>query len=195
MTSEEAIKVLQKMKVDMLVTAVDEGEIDSSECNEQVYACQKAIDALRKQDEKTLPVIMSNAEWCVRNGVSFSNLCIGLQKEKHGGNYEISWNKNGVREVIGTYPRTNCGQLDSGETNVALKAWLDAEHKEQILTDEERKYLKQVIAPFRNWVTGIELNAGNICLLSDTSDWNIPASFNFEGMDEGRNYTLLELGL
>ena len=81
---------------------------------------------------------MNNAEWIIKNGYKFSDVCLK-------GSYDtiaILLNGKNLGNVRGTY-------------SSAFQQWLDMEHKEPILDDEERKYLSAVIKPFRDRVKSI----------------------------------------
>ena len=83
--------------------------------------------------------------------------------------------------------------------------WLLEECKEPVLDEVERKYLSEVIRPFRNhvtsvrkWFNGIDYqiiisldNADNLCQLP-----RFPLSSEmYKGMDSKKWYSLQELGL
>ena len=148
---------------------------------------------------------MTNAEWCIRKGIKFSQIQPCCRKHEYGGGYYFKDKTTG--ENIGQI--VNVTTLDGRplEAHWAFKAWLDAEHEdykepEPILTGEERGYLKQVIRPFREAVKCIEKIDGRInfdlygkseqggCLIYD-----LPAVFEYRGMKERKEYTLQELGL
>ena len=91
-------------------------------------------------------------------------------------------------------------KLDDKFTSLAI-----AESKEPVLYEEERKYLSEVIRPFRNhvtsvrkWFNGIDYqilisldNADNLCQLP-----RFPLSSEmYKGMDSDKWYSLQELGL
>ena len=86
--------------------------------------------------------------------------------------------------------------------------WLLEEYKEPILDDAERKYLSEVIRPFKNYVTGIT-KVKNEC---ETDKQFIRIMVNkykiqyiilpyfeentmYKGMKENKKYSLEELGL
>lgn len=83
--------------------------------------------------------------------------------------------------------------------------WLLSEYKEQILDDVEKKYLSEVIRPFKKEVATISKfhtwdNAKQyICIeLKDKSGSNLPCfpkDTMYKGMKETKHYTLEELGL
>lgn len=85
---------------------------------------------------------MTNAEWCLKNNINFTELTV---RNKKGGGYGIKNVRTG--KDIDTYMAKN------KETGFEIfRRWLDAEHKEQILDDAEREYLSAVIKPFRDKV-------------------------------------------
>lgn len=83
--------------------------------------------------------------------------------------------------------------------------WMAQPYKEQILDETEREYLSAVIRPFRKEVNTIskfhtrdkcrqyiyiELKYMHCCTLPD-----FPKGIMYKGMEDGRHYTLDELGL
>lgn len=137
---------------------------------------------------------MNNAEWMIQNGMKFSKLS--------------SWYLGG-RNIV-CYDSKNLYEEESSvvQKNVITK-WLDMEHKEQILDDTEKRYLKGVIRPFRDRVKYI----AKICVdhLDSAPDYYICIRFNdgnydmnfpffdeshmYKCMEINRPYTLEELGL
>ena len=84
--------------------------------------------------------------------------------------------------------------------------WLLSEYKEPILTDEEKKYLKAVIEPFKDRVNHlrkyIHLGHGTeyveFVIDDHTMSIDLPdfeSGTKYKGMELGREYTLEELGL
>ena len=87
--------------------------------------------------------------------------------------------------------------------------WLFEECKEPVLDDEEREYLSVVIKPFRNKITTISklhtydnINyENNECIyfgMKDRRGYTLPLfkqGTMYKGMQQGRHYTLQELGL
>lgn len=143
---------------------------------------------------------MTNAEWCIKNGYKFINLLafdadnaniaykIGLRME----DYTWKW----VGKVTKLY----------NNKSTAVLVWLDQEHVEPILDDAERKYLSAVIRPFRDNICAIsklrELNGTCEWLNFNSKDEygrfdlpNFKAGTMYKGMENGRTYTLEELGL
>lgn len=83
--------------------------------------------------------------------------------------------------------------------------WMSQPYKEHILDDAERKYLAAVIRPFRENVDTIskfrtwEESLQNICIsMKDERICTLPVfpkGTMYKGMEEGKNYSLKELGL
>lgn len=100
----------------------------------------------------------------------------------------------------------NCICVDCNDTCRAENIkWLCSEYKEPILTEEEREYLSAVIKPFRDEVRCIKkLNDDEwaeeyICIcIKQSPSTNLPRfdeGMAYENMENGREYTLEELGL
>lgn len=138
----------------------------------------------------------TNAEWMVKNGYEFSSLhALPADKGKHG--YDIC-----IRTEKGWFAKL--GEVDTVFNNSATAVffWLDQEHKEQILDDAEKRYLKGVIRPFRDKVTAIckvndiESDYIVICLeFENVCLPDFPTGTMYKGMKKGHDYTLEELGL
>lgn len=86
----------------------------------------------------------------------------------------------------------------------AFTKWLEEEYKPQILTEKENAYLSAIIKPFRkdvNSITKQENNEGYEWLrimVEDNKPIVLPGfekGTMYKGMEEGRKYTLEELGL
>ena len=82
--------------------------------------------------------------------------------------------------------------------------WLLEEAKEPVLDDEERKYLSDVIRPFRKKVDTISkfhtVNTMQYIYfqMKDKNGWALPLfkkGTMYKGMVQGKHYTLKELGL
>lgn len=143
---------------------------------------------------------MTNAEWMIKQGYKFKNIYI-KQNSTDFCIYEI-WIGNML--LIDTYRCTN----ERTDSEIILK-WLDQEHKEPILDDAERRYLKGVIRPFRDRVKFIskvvmDYQGGYtdcyICIrFTDSSkDMSFPVFCEtdmYKGMKLYDKYTLEELGL
>ena len=146
---------------------------------------------------------MKNAEWMIQNGYKFINLRafdadnanraykIGLRME----DYTWKW----IGEVNKVY----------NDRSTAVFTWLDMEHVEPILDDEERAYLSAVIKPFRDRVEFItkegvdDVSEYAYCYISISfTDGNNNMDFPafrargmYTGMVSSKRYTLEELGL
>jgi len=128
---------------------------------------------------------MTNAEWMIKNGYKFSDLCCCF--DSSSGDIIISlYNKILVRG----------GYVPFG--------WLDKEHEqEQILNDAEKKYLSAVIKPFRDRVRSITKNPklngkGEYIVINIGFQMIFPdfkSNTMYKGMELGKEYTLEELGL
>lgn len=93
---------------------------------------------------------------------------------------------------------------DSISTSSAFTKWLEEEYKPQILTEKENAYLSAVIKPFREKVEYIQkcFDLGSkayIYIHVKKCGSMIFPTFRkgtmYKGMEEGRKYTLEELGL
>ena len=138
---------------------------------------------------------MTNAEWMIKNGYKFSDLCCCF--DDITGDIIISL--YGIILARGGYI-----PFDD-----FLKRWLDKEHEEEsILSDAEKKYLSAVIKPFRDKVDFIcKVNSivkyrrsQNIVIgITDSSaDIYLPpfeSETIYKGMKPGHEYTLEELGI
>lgn len=145
----------------------------------------------------------TNAEWMVKNGYEFSSLhALPADKGKHG--YDIC-----IRTEKGWFAKL--GEVDTVFNNSATAVffWLDQEHKEPILDDAEKRYLKGVIKPFRNRVKYIG-KSSFMHLIGDpdnyiwikftdgSDDMKFPVFTEdnmYKDMKTNRWYTLEELGL
>ena len=90
----------------------------------------------------------------------------------------------------------------------AAMEWLLSDCKEQILDDAERKYLSNVLKPFKKEISTIakyrftenysEKRAYIIVRFNDRHGWSFPsfkANTMYKGMKDFKKYTLEELGL
>ena len=138
---------------------------------------------------------MTNAEWCIKQGYKFSD--INVLYTKDNSVYAISIKKNGAYTCLGTIKKT-CAIY-------AFMEWLDQEHVEPILDDEERAYLSAVIKPFRDMVMYL-IKSDEIIVISfkyksGDNQWSYDVAHlpyfgtMYKGMEVGRRYTLEELGL
>lgn len=103
----------------------------------------------------------------------------------------------------------NCAFFTIKSCVYEREKWLISEYKEQILTEEEREYLKAVIKPFKKHVKTIMKAKQVATLYAITID--IEEKYNYEtflqfppfekssgmykGMELGKAYTIEELGL
>ena len=131
---------------------------------------------------------MNNAEWMNKNGMKFSKLS--------------SWYNLGGRNIV-CYDSKNLYEEESSvvQKNIITK-WLDMEHKEPILDDAEKRYLKGVIRPFRNrvqYIKKIDCACEEYIFIRLNRDWiNLPnfrTGTMYKGMKSNHRYTLEELGL
>ena len=120
---------------------------------------------------------MTNAEWMIKNGYKFSDLCCCF--DSSSGDIVISlYNKILVRRVRRGYI----------SFNDFLKRWLDKEHEEEsILSNAEKKYLSAVIKPFRDKV--------NYICKKDFVNFNNPEGYDVYqhiviGIDDGPEVVL-----
>lgn len=106
-------------------------------------------------------------------------------------------NKNCASKTCGSTPCEVCKEH-------AMK-WLLKEYKEPLLDDAEKKYLSEVIRPFRSrasCITKVKSVYGCVeyikIVLSDEETISFPyfkANTMYKGMELGKRYTLDELGL
>ena len=110
-------------------------------------------------------------------------------------------NRMNVREYCNGYSCEGCGER-------VLK-WLLEEAKEPILDDVEKEYLSAVIKPFRNKIATIsklhtydninyENNEYIYFGMKDRRGYSLPLfkqGTMYKGMQQGKHYTLQELGL
>jgi hypothetical protein len=112
--------------------------------------------------------------------------------------------KEGWEMFLKTSPLSKAGRIIDRYNN-----WLLEEHKEPILDDIEKKYLSNVIKPFRNRVSSIAKvkdltfsdvnyyidihidNDDDFCFLPSFK----PSTGMYKNMEANRKYTLKELGL
>lgn len=87
----------------------------------------------------------------------------------------------------------------------AFTKWLEEEYVPDILTDKEKAYLSAVIKPFRKRIKYIEkidhsnVNNDQYLCIALANDRCVLPNFKkgtmYKGMEEGREYTLEDLGL
>lgn len=132
---------------------------------------------------------MTNAEWMIKNGYKFSDVCLA------GSDDTIAISLNGK----------SLGKVPGYAYFAAFREWLDMEHKDPILDDAEKRYLKGVIRPFRDKVDFIcKVNfledAFQHIVIGITNDEGIAlptfkSRTMYKGMKPGHGYTLEKLGL
>lgn len=137
---------------------------------------------------------MTNAEWMIKNGYKFSDVCLA------GSDDTIAISLNGK----------SLGKVPGFAYFAAFREWLDMEHKEHkepILNDVERRYLRSVIRPFSDRVAYIvKADTGDkrgychirVGFINASDDIYLPSfheSTMYNGMKNGYAYSLEELGL
>lgn len=141
---------------------------------------------------------MNNAEWIIKTGHNFKQLRLIQHNELANRTYTVMLCDEPIAELN-----------DKKEPLDVFRKWLDAEHIEPILDDEEREYLSAVIRPFRDRVEFIskvvmDYQGGYtdcyICIrFTDSSkDMSFPVFCEtdmYKGMKLYDKYTLEELGL
>lgn len=150
---------------------------------------------------------MKNAEWMLEHDMDFSKLTWG---HINGENivYYIT-GKFTLREDEALPENATIvlySEKSNAPENIILK-WLNQEHQEKILTDEERQYLLGVFKPFIHKVAYIgkirSTEMDNYCSLhiefnglSDTMIFPLFCENSmYKGMKTGHYYTPEELGL
>lgn len=98
-------------------------------------------------------------------------------------------------------------KMDYHATKKSLVNWLLQEYKEPVLDETERKYLSEVLKPFKLYITSVTKDhyINRCCEEREiiyvrflTGGWGFPsfkAGTMYKGMATGRRYTLEELGL
>lgn len=136
-------------------------------------------------------------------------------KEKYDIRYmtfNVSQNKDGTVKSIDIYYDLKrikkmkfLSETSATQAMNAIGEWLEEEYKLAILTDKEEAYLSAVIKPFREEVESIkkidiekdeqqlQLQIPNGLVIMDFPLFKKGAMYR--GMEEGREYTLEELGL
>lgn len=136
-------------------------------------------------------------------------------KEKYDIRYmtfNVSQNQNGTVKSIDIYYDLRrikkikfLSETSATQAMNAIGEWLEEEYKPAILTDKEEAYLSAVIKPFREEVESIkkidieeveqqlQLQIPNGLVIMDFPLFKKGAMYR--GMEEGREYTLEELGL
>lgn len=140
---------------------------------------------------------MKNAEWCIKNNIRFKNLScgptyLGQQEDQIGYYSGIAFHELYRGKRLG---------LSFAES---ILTWLDMEHREPVLDDEERKYLSAVIRPFRDKVQVIAKHSSMIIrkeyLMITTTEGallfpDFDAGTMYKGMILNHAYAPKELGL
>ena len=115
----------------------------------------------------------------------------------------VLYKLNKLLELAGIDP-TEVYASNYDENKKSLIDWLSQDYKEPILDDVERKYLADVIRPFRKEVATIsKFNSfdGSQYIyigMKDSRGCNLPTfpkGTMYKGMIEGMHYSLKELGL
>lgn len=138
---------------------------------------------------------MTNAEFLTANKTDFFRLSCKKRTDEKGV-FDILLDG---RKFARIYASDNTSEMD------ALLAWLDMKHKEPILDDTEKRYLKGVIRPFRDNVKSISKGYTSlldeefiVIYLKDGEKSALPyfeAGTMYKGMKLGHKYSLEELGL
>lgn len=151
---------------------------------------------------------MNNAEWMIQNGMKFSKLTWGHISGRNIVYYEPIKNI-----AVMTEPASTTKELYSEESaspkNIILK-WLDMEHVEPVLNEEEKQYLGAVIKPFKDrFLCAEKISMGsmkyeyiriNIKSVVPAVHGHIElplfkAGEMYKGMEVDKEYTVEELGL
>lgn len=112
--------------------------------------------------------------------------------------------------AMGVYTRGVCRHSECKECERRLRAWLSEDYRQPVLYEVERKYLSDVIKPFRGIVTGVskELFYGEgtkeyiSIVIQHESGFrervnlpNFERNAMYKGMEINKKYALEELGL
>ena len=135
-------------------------------------------------------------------------------KEKYDIRYmtfNVSQNQNGTIKSIDIYYDVKriekmkfLSETSATQAMNAIGEWLEEEYKPAILTDKEEAYLSAVIKPFREEVEYVykkylEISKGEYLEISlENGVISFPCfekGTMYKGMEEGREYTLEDLGL
>ena len=142
---------------------------------------------------------MKNAEWIIKTGHNFKQLRLIQHNELANRTYTVMLCDEPIAELS-----------DKKEPLDVFRKWLDAEHKEPILDDEEREYLSAVIKPFRERVWYIRKAVADdidtykcsyyifIRFNDGGNDMNFPVFHEpdmYKGMKFGKMYSPKDLGL
>ena len=141
---------------------------------------------------------MKNAEWIIKTRHTFKQLRLIQHNELANRSYTVMLCDEPIAELN-----------DKKEPLDVFRKWLDQEHKEPILDDAEKRYLKGVIRPFMDDVRDM-IKIESIYRLPDDGKEYIKIRMNsgeeinfpyfrkgtmYKGMEVGLRYTLEELGL
>lgn len=139
---------------------------------------------------------MKNAEWLLKQGIKFDDVYLTAP-----ANYTYVLEDKTGRKL---------GSVDNSYSELsAFQKWLDMEHVEPVLTDEEREYIENVCRPFRYKVKCISKTVVNH--MDDSTDYYLVIRFfneyfamffpsfdgsaMYKGMEDNKWYTPMELGL
>ena len=126
-----------------------------------------------------------------------------LNIEKYKDTIKNSWVSD-ITCCVNELSNRDCNKIECEVCKQHAMEWLLEEAKEPILTDSEKKYLSDVIRPFRKEVATIsKFNAfdGSQYIyieMKDRRGCNLPTfpkGTMYKGMIEGMHYSLKELGL
>lgn len=105
----------------------------------------------------------------------------------------------------GCKPIINCEHTLCEDCKEHFSKWLFEEYKEPILEEDERKYLSDVIRPFRKEIASISKfqtwDDSSQYIYIEMTDSHIatlpvfPKGTMYKGMKDGKHYSLKELGL
>lgn len=131
-----------------------------------------------------------------------TRLMLNIEKYK---NTILNSNVNNITCCVNYLIRKDCYDINCSACKERALKWLLSEYKEPILDDAERKYLADVIRPFReevdtiskfsNWSDELQyiyisMKTNTYCTLPF-----FPKNTMYKSMEVGRHYSLKELGL
>ena len=137
---------------------------------------------------------MKNAEWMIKNNIDFRGIKVDTKIGGYDFDYAISIDGVVLDVMHFRTPHT---------AEQCLEEWLDCQHKEPILDDVEKRYLKGFIRPFRDRVQSISKEGNSIVewlsfKLVNNAPFELPffkSGRMYKNMERGKEYTLDELGL
>lgn len=139
--------------------------------------------------------MMTNAEWCIKNSIPFKSLCCESSLDSK---YELI----GYYDYDGDFNILYKGKQLGTLVSESILTWLDMEHKEPVLSDEERNYLSTVIEPFKSRIKYITkevtVNGERLHFELTNDAFSLPyfrAYTRYHNMMLYARYTLEELGL